>query len=168
MSEKICFSKTITIGRGNEGKINLRLEIREVDGYFETVEHKKVSGIKELSICGDEYYKNSRGICSCGQILDDIKPGLLKPAKGYMASRADVARIIAIWKEWHLNTMNAACIHQKKVDHQHPYEIYKELAAIETKKCPMNYVYGSKWLVRKLPKEIETEIIAIFQKYEVI
>ena len=150
------FKKTVTVGRMTDGKINLTLT-----GPKESIDHRRLNWYHELTISGDIYYKNGRGLASCGQIesIDhrheltisgDIyyKNGRgqinttlhkeiedLKPTKGTMMDRAD---------RWHLNGMNAGCKHQ---DNYNYVEEYEQLADIET-----GYKYGSKWLVEPLPR----------------
>lgn len=164
------FKRTVTVGRMDEGKINLKLTINNVCGPAESIGHRRLSWYHELTISGDIYFKNGRGLSSCGQCSETIRAGLkdLKPTKGVMMSRADLETILHIWDRWHLNGMHAGCKHQNIVlqDNYNYVEEYKELAAKETAKCPNGYEYGSKWLVEPLPRETMDRIIAIFNKYE--
>ena len=162
------YKKTVTVGRINEGKINLTLTICNKRGPMETIGHRRVLWYHELSICGDIYYKNGRGLSSCGQCQDTIRAGLddLKPTKGVMMSRADLETVLNIWDRWQ-NGLNAGCKHQSKTLGPHRYiEDYNRLAAIETAKCPNGYKYGSKWLVDPLPRETMDLITSIFNKYD--
>ena len=126
------FKKTVTVGRMTDGKINLTLT-----GPKESIDHRRLNWYHELTISGDIYYKNGRGLASCGQINTTLHKEIedLKPTKGTMMDRAD---------RWHLNGMNAGCKHQ---DNYNYVEEYEQLADIET-----GYKYGSKWLVEPLPR----------------
>jgi len=120
-----------------------------------TVDHKKVTEYLALSIVGDVYTSNGT-ILGCGQILDEINPNNIKKfAKGMNAAK--LADIIRIWDEWHLNDLNAACIHQESFilpPTLNTYKDWKECAAKETAKCPKGYAYGSAWLLRPLPQDV--------------
>ncbi len=162
------FKKTVTVGRMDEGKINLTLEIRNVRGPAESIGHRRLSWYHELSITGDIYYKNGRGVSECGQCSETIYRGLdeLKPTKGVMMSRADLETILYVWDRWHLNSMHAGCKHQADhVPNGPDMMSFKEHAAIETAKCPNGYKYGSKWLVEPLPRAVFDRITSIFNKY---
>ena len=50
-------------------------------------------------------------IGGCGQIDMHLKPEHLTPGPGW--TRAKIARLLAIWGEWHLNDMKAGCEHQR-------------------------------------------------------
>ncbi len=162
------FSKTVTVGRMDEGKINLKLTINHVRGPAESIGHRRLSWYHELTISGDIYYKNGCGICECGQCSETIHRGIddLKPTKGVMMSREDLITVLFVWDRWHLNSMNAGCKHQSATLGLSNYiEEYNELAAIETAKCPNGYKYGSKWLVEPLPQAVIDRIISVFNKY---
>ncbi len=160
------FSKTVTVGRIDEGKINLKLTINHVCGPAESIGHRRLPWYHELSITGDIYYKNGRGLSQCGQCSETIRAGLkdLKPTKSVMMSRADLETILDIWDRWHLNGMHAYCKHQSQI-HYHDIKEYNELVQIETAKCPNGYKYGSKWLVEPLPQAVIDRIISVFNKY---
>jgi hypothetical protein len=93
----------------NEFKRIYRLGISQNDrGYGTYVKVEYTGG--RLSITGVEGPK-SNGDCAggCGQIemsLDGVKF-----REGWPADR--VARLLALWREWHLNDMQAGCAHQR-------------------------------------------------------
>ena len=101
-----------------------------------------------LSISGTSKYFS-------GQIVDSIK--------GLESKNYQLKEICDIWRNWHLNDMQPNCIHQTSFNCN---EYFEKRAKIETKKCPKNYHYGSKWLIKELPKEIENKIIQLFTEFK--
>lgn len=170
-TETVLFEKSIKIGYDDEQKkkypIFLECTIKEIDlstevifqgdnhkiitvgNIKETINHKHITKYQTLSICGSSKFMD-------GQIIDHIKD--LEGAK------LGLQRIIEIWKEWHLNDMQPNCIHQKSFNCNTPE--YPRLAALETLKCPKGYKYGSKWLIKELPKEVIIEIMGLFTNYK--
>lgn len=114
-----------------------------------------------LSICGGIWNMLATDYLSCGQNLDEI--GKLYPRDHR------VQRLVAIWRVWHLNDMNAGCRHQRAMgwgtlkledgkwsghirSDEHPLGVLG-------KQCPeCGYRYGTKWLTEELPREIIDEI----------
>lgn len=95
-----------------------------------------------LSISG--VVKPTRGgnAHSCGQIHDSIKQAL---DQGYNTPQWNEKRLdsfVEIWKEWHLNDMQAGCKHQTN----------DTVIGTLCKEC--NYSYGSKWLRKEVPINI--------------
>ena len=74
------------------------------------IEIKQERKGRELSICGNVYYSNGRGPHSCGQNIEDVE-SVDRFANGW--SRELVAELVAIWRRWHLNGMQAGCQHQR-------------------------------------------------------
>ena len=162
-------NKKIIIGTDKEDESNVYLEltitekdltkqrIYDKDGILirvgntkETVDHKQVSKYTVLSIsgCGRGYG---------GQIQDMLTEKHIKFNSIY-----DVKRIVEIWNEWHLNDLQAGCIHMEKPAEGKEQDT-KEWSRLN-KMCPKGYRYGSKWLVKIIPEEIITEIIELFDK----
>ena len=91
--------------------------------------------IKEgnLSISGvDRPLSNGDCKGSCGQIYDDIPiRSNFKYASGWSK---DLAReLVSIWKRWHLNDMNASCVHQRE-----NWDLDKKIEVV-------SYGYGNKF-----------------------
>jgi hypothetical protein len=155
---QVLVQKVKTVGKLKDaGRVVLTLEIRYNDREGMSVDHQPLNGYKELSICGDIYYKNGLGMC--GQIDGTLRKSEWRELN---VSKEELDEILAIWDEWHLNDLNAGCCHQDRVMNNQGYDEWKKAAAIETAKCPHGYAYGSKWLVRVLPEDVEKRIIELF------
>jgi len=125
----------------------------------------------ELSICGNIWNPIRTDCYSCGQNLDEI-------AK--LVPTAKVRRIHAVWKEWHLNGMNAGTPAQTAIVKTarpgfapYPASDYDQcLRALEIAGLlydpdedrdngegkPRGYRYGSEWLYRPLPADVIAEV----------
>jgi hypothetical protein len=136
-------------------RVELKLELRTRTGEYNTIDHRTITEYTELAISGDIF--KGRNMVAGGQCTDSIRD-VTKFKKLFVPAK-NVERIVEIWDRWHLNSLNAGCIHQNNVSFG---THYKENAEIETKKCPLNYKYGSNWLIEELPKEIENEIKRLF------
>lgn len=137
--------------------MSLGLELEEKSKRpYTTVDHRTIDSYTELSISGN--IRNGGG----GQIQDEIRSGLDE----YAIPKENFDRIIEIWDAYHLNGMNAGCIHQGSI--KASANNWTELAAVETAKCPEGYGYGSSWLVREVPQGVIEEIEALFEGEEVI
>lgn len=122
------------VGRTAEGErvyVNMHLENLE-------------QGVR-FSAMGSIVGKGCRNAHAGGQCLD-ILTEVVKPSKGL--TRADVLMIHEIWKQYHLNDMNAGCEHMTKA---------KGWAVGMT--CPVcGYRWGSSWKYRPIPDYIMKEI----------
>lgn len=147
-TEIIIINKKINIGTDeNKNNVYLTLDIKEVNKNKTTIEHKEITKYKTLSISGSS--KNY-----AGQIQDKLRKW----------NKSRLKQIIKIWDEWHLNDLQPNCIHQKSFNVNNGD--FTEKALIETKKCPLKYSYGSKWLIKEIPEEIIFKIIELFNNYE--
>ena len=131
--------RNIIFNDTKNNKINLKIELEQ--GKF------SMSGD-----CGS----------SCGQCYDSIKP--TKSQK----------KIIDIWKRYHLNNMNAGTEEQEKAlkkckstdyDKQVTFLKKRRLYTV-TLKDGIKYKYGTRWLTRKLPKDLWKEVNLICNKIE--
>jgi len=158
------YKRKILIGTDiDKNSIFVELNIQRVKtAYFkETIAHKRIRAFEVLTLSGYAHKKYSRDSEYAGQIYDKLA---LENIKTYMIPKNTVKRIVEIWKKYHLNDMQPNCIHQKAFNCN--VKNFDLLAEIETKKCPVGYKYGSKWLVKVLPKNIKKEIISIFEEYK--
>lgn len=98
---------------------------------------------------------------SCGQCQDSINP-----------LNKEQTRLKEIWNEWHLNDMNAGTPKQEEAikkwrtkrkkenyDYKDTVKYLKKIKLYSDK----GYKYGSKWLKRELPKDLNEEIRTICQ-----
>jgi len=159
-------TKKIKIGKHEDTNLYLECTIEEIDlstqaiyngegvllyvgNTKETMDHKKISKYRTLSISGYGKYM-------AGQIYDS----LFKYKDIKLDDSNHIKQIVKIWEEWHLNDTVPNCIHQDAFNCN--VGNFTELAAEQTKKCPKGYRYGSKWLVKDLPLNIQEEIIRLF------
>lgn len=84
-----------------------------------------------------------------------------------------VRKMRKYWETYHLNDMNAGCVHQKKAKwgqrlitsgpHKGKYtgHVYPEEGGCLCKPCRVcGYAYGTAWLYEKIPREVVKEIMA--------
>ena len=165
--KEIIYHRKICIGIDRESKSNvfLELEINETDlskekiynnkgelirtgSFKETINHNRIQNYTTLSISG--YSKDY-----CGQIQNMLTNKNIEFNLKY-----NVERIVEIWNKWHLNDLQAGCIHMEEPVKGKEWD-EKEWERLN-KMCPLNYKYGSKWLVKNIPLEIITEIKNLF------
>lgn len=61
--------------------------------------------------------------------------------------------LLDVWTRWHLNHMNAACKHQRKLGWT--YEAHHNAKTFEGEACPTcGYKIGSAWLKEPLPQKV--------------
>jgi hypothetical protein len=77
--------------------------------YYAEVKYKD----KRLSICGEVYLPYKKDWGSFGQCSEDFRE-ITKFAKGWDRTRLN--KFLKIWEQWHLNDMNAGCVHQDEWD----------------------------------------------------
>lgn len=94
-------------------------ESRKIGRYHSAL-HVKVEiqieqrdGKERLSIMGETYYPGARDFESGGQIDGEVRRLLDAEGAHLNLPREKIARLLDIWKEWHLNDMRAGCTHQR-------------------------------------------------------
>lgn len=147
----VIYKKTLELGKIDydcSGKKNclvtLEIELRKVNVFvFEDIYHnKEQQEAVELSICGNIWNPRKTDIYCGGQCLDTIAE--------YFKDKK-FKRILQIWNEYHLNTMQAGCVHQIQGDYNK--------VEISSQVCPhTGYKYGSAWLYKTIPDAIIEEI----------
>jgi hypothetical protein len=152
------------VGRTSDGSrlwIEITLEPQAGREGWQTVEHEQVpERFYRLSITDKGLVKGSTArrrndIDFAGQCGDELAH-VAQPAKGWTAEQ--LADLLAIWDEWHLNDLTAGCAHQ------HPWVMPDRYgrnvpSLMFTKRCPeTGYRYGHGWLVRTLPADVVTRV----------
>jgi len=111
--------------------------------------------------------RNGNALGGCGQIDmefahrnendndprydNPIKPSEIRFAKGWDEEKWFA--LLDVWKNNHLNDMNAECEHQKLLGWK--YEDHHDPKTFIGDKCPIcGYSIGSKWLKRELPQSV--------------
>lgn len=124
------YKKTLTFKKSHF-VASIDLELRDLDDN--KIEFSAYGSIKE----------NGK-IIRCGQCIDSIAKLFPK--------NSSIKRIEEIWKEYHLNSLHAGCIHQRAFEKE-PYEKHMD------EHCSIcDYTYGTKWIYEPLPESIIEEI----------
>lgn len=126
---------------GNYYRVDVDVELRENRrGYvWKDGALKDVRG-NEFVASAMVYRHNS--LVLGGQCLDDPEVlDLIQNGKLCEKDKAIYLEIFRLWKNYHLNGMNAGCEHQKK-------------GTLGGAVCPIcGYRYGSAWLYREIPEK---------------
>lgn len=127
----------------NRIEFDVRLSRVELeDEERQTINHSRIKKYTALGISCGAWNSRRQDYDYCGQMVGSIR---VKKYKNKNITQAKIDRIVAIWKEYHLNDLQAGCRHQQ-----------------EQKTCPKKYRYGSRWLIKLIPNRIEKEIIELF------
>ena len=126
---------------GNYYRVEVKIELREnrrcyvwKGGALEKVQGTEFAAsamvyIHNSFVCGGQCLDES-------DILDTVENGKL-----CKKDKATYLEILRLWKNYHLNGMNAGCEHQKKGS---------PVGSV----CPVcGYRYGSAWLYREIPEK---------------
>lgn len=135
----------IFLGRTPDGeRVYVTIRLYHRSGHYQTTDHTPIGAYDELSITGEVYRPRARTVSAAGQVRAEIRAVLAgKLAPG--VSEADVRAIVSALR-YHLNGLQAGCVHVKPVGK----DINERLT--RTPACPLSgYRYGSAWLVDTLP-----------------
>lgn len=144
--------KTFKIGIDPDGyTVYITLEIRNENRERFTVDHKSISGYKVLSISGHAQYRPHQDYNYCGQIQNTVRQNLDNFRKLYIPKKK-ILQILNIWDMWHLNDLQAGCVHMGKPKKGLEWDT-KEWERL-TLQCPKGYKYGTAWLIKELPQRI--------------
>jgi hypothetical protein len=114
-----------------------------------------------FSMCAEIWNPRGTDIYCGGQCVDTVA--------AYFPNNKKAARMVAIWRRWHLNDMKAGTPAQEAWLRDHPMQFtYPQSHYEEASKAlaaaglnPDNgYSYGSKWLCEEIPADIRAEIEA--------
>jgi hypothetical protein len=115
------------VGRNARGdRMFVEITLKSTNRAQETTDHRSVKGGQRISITGFVIEHGRRNASAAGQCIDDVA-SVTEPAPGW--TRKDIATLIEVWREWHLNDMKAGCIHSEN--------------------CPDGYRIGSAWLYKE-------------------
>jgi len=118
----------------------------------------------ELSVCCD-IHKKERGrwlAVGGGQAHEELL--------ATFGARHGVARLVELWRRWHLNGMRAGTRVQEAFLREHPsaavypeshYELALEALAKAGLSPDRGYKYGQAWLVELLPADVLNELAAL-------
>jgi hypothetical protein len=154
------------VGKTDDGdsvyvEITVTTETKEV----QTVTHETADKVTRVSIQGHYFAKGSRrtDISGGGQCVDMVA-AVTKPAMGITGE--DIARLVEIWKGWHLNDMRAGCAHQTVVYEEDKYG--RNAPSLDkTPRCPeTGYRYGHAWLYEEPPADVLADLVSIGAKLD--
>lgn len=139
--------------------VDIEVGVSQPGVTWQTVEHGTIVGPQRLSITGEHYEKGQRrgNPASAGQIVDSLGE-VTEPAPGW--SLEEIAELAALWREWHLNDMQAGCVHQTEIVYEDSRG-YRQIdldATTAANDCPAGYRYGSAWLTKPLTEEVLAQI----------
>lgn len=123
----------------------------------------------EFSMCAEVWNPRKTDVQMCGQCVDEVA--------GYFPEDKKAQRMVAIWREWHLNGMTAGSPAQMAwlkanpiapEEYAYPSSHYT-VASAKLRDAGINpdpnylyngepYKYGHAWLRRELPPEVISEI----------
>lgn len=143
--------KDVAIGRiKGEGivRIDARLEYKTQQAPYTTVEHEGLPGFWEFAVSGSIWARTNSSDChTAGQICDDVARLNTPLAR----------RLVALWRAWHLNGMQAGCAHQGKPAMNGPSYDLDSVAPCELS----GYRFGRAWLVKPIPADVFAEMQAV-------
>lgn len=158
---------THTIGTWTDGyhgthrlKVTARIEPLHLGGEtVETIEHQEVprADVLRVAFTGETQVRAPGGRWredGGGQNLIDLTR-VTDFSVGWDAEKRD--RLLTLWREWHLNDMQAGCAHQAVVGTTIDERLDRTEPCAKT-----GYRYGRKWLVRLVPDEVIAEITEMF------
>ncbi len=168
--------KTLQLGKipyvNNKRKSNLvtlRLELAHKETCFPhlTIDLQPCQEAVSLSICGDVWNQLQTDIVLGGQIYETV----LEYASYFPAYKT--AKIVELWKRWHLNDMNGGTRKQRELVRKNwdqkekdgYYDHYDE-AVKHLKEHDLHYdgdyQYGTAWLTEVIPDDVLAEIMQLF------
>lgn len=180
MKKIIDFGKIDYNGSGRKNcTVTIELELRKKGGEevftLDAEGKKKYTGeitpvYYEFSACGNIYNPSRSDIYICGQCLDEIAEYIKDPL---------FTEIYDLWKNYHLNGMNAGTPEQEEAikkmesgtyNYKTACEYLKNIGLYEVKYTGLSigrvynnelYRYGHAWLIRELPQDIINRITEI-------
>ena len=116
------------------------------EGLFVEVTLKDAYGDSPaLSIMGWTQLRRNTDWSSGGQIVSTLLDPAVKPYGDW--TKADIHKLAFVWRLYHLNTMQAACEHQREDGWQYSTHTGKS--------CPFcGYQIGSAWLSKPIPADV--------------
>jgi hypothetical protein len=139
--------KIIELGKIDYNGFGCKINLATLD-----VELKETEKGLVFTMSGNIWNSKKTDIIAGGQICDEML--------NYFKDKK-TKRLVEIWKNYHLNDMNAGTIEQETALQNYPEKDY-------TKQCEYlksiglyednGYKYGSAWLFRSIPEDIINEI----------
>ena len=150
MEKTFKFKTTTSDGTRVNATINVRLKLIEKN-LKRDIELNNISTYYTFSASGNIFVKNEYD--GSGQCLDEILE--------YFPGNEQVKYIHSLWKQWHLNDLNAGTLLQqaalsslKSTDYADRCEHLKERDLYNDR----GYEYGTAWLVKEIPADVIQDI----------
>jgi len=154
------------------GKLNRNGNTDKAEGprncaAYLTLEIRDRDGGPEVSICGEVWNHIKSDIVMGGQCVDTIAEAF--------GNRPKLARIVELWRRWHLNHLRAGSAAQEAwlranpldpASYAYPKSHYEvagaALAAAGLNPDADGYKYGTAWKREEVPAEVLGELRALF------
>lgn len=154
---------TAYLGRdAYRNRVFVEVDLEVISAPGRTTEHTPTPDpALRLSITGwtIRYRSRTNRWESGGQIVDSLV-GMEEFAPGW--TEDDVTSLRRIWRQWHLNDMQAACAHMDKRKARKAFDstdAFQKSDFPADMICPeTGYKYGSAWLFKAIPTEVMTEL----------
>lgn len=154
--------KAAYIGTRRSNLVQLELELRNKESARDWETLEPVENVIELSICGSIWNHIGSDIYSGGQNIAECV--------GFFPTKEN-RRIRQIWREYHLNDMNAGTKAQtefldtvkKETGWKYDYSVACNMLKIAGLYEDRGYKYGHGWLYRPIPVEVIEEIKSLFE-----
>lgn len=146
----VIYCKTIALGRVPGDRFGYHTAL-PAEVMIEL--RRRPQGV-ELSMMGAIWKPRRDDWVSGGQIHDELSRAFSHTPR--------VQRMITVWRRWHLNAMNAGCVHQRLIAEQIG-DIWVTAYGNDFRAamCPVcGYSYGSAWLYEPLPQDIIEEVMS--------
>jgi len=137
--------------------VDVRMERLNRRPAYETTTHEMVTEPLDFAITTGVWQPSGRDIVSGGATVEPLHE-LTSLAPGVTPEM--VAELIDM-AAWHLNAMQAGCVHQEPRYRKNPRYGNTEIDLDNTPACPeTGYRYGHAWLVHELPEGFEERVRA--------
>lgn len=143
-------------GRGLVVDLVLHTHERADGGLYPTIDHGMTASYSELVIVWT--ILTTDGLASRPHQPDRVVVASAAP----VLDATDWAGLRVLWERWHCAALSPGCSHQAPP----PGDVRTQLRTV--KPCPTDgYLFGSGWLVRDLPSDVETRARQIGAALEV-
>lgn len=152
MKKKLSFGKIAYSSKRKINLVELSIELKSSDNQFK-IDYQTLELVSSdslcLSICGYVWNSKKDDTETCGQCLDKIAKYLKDP---------NFKKIYNIWKEYHLNDMQAGT--KKQTDaislwlnegNKYNYDLVCEYLKSINLYIDNGYKYGTNWLYKSIP-----------------
>lgn len=156
-TQTLNFGKIAYSSKNIANKVEISLELKTIDNAIDYETLNPVKNVPVLSISGGIWNSRQSDYETCGQCLDTIQK--------YLPKNGKIAKIVELWKGYHLNDMKAGTKKQTQYLNGLESEGWKYSysgACYKLKAANLymdnGYKYGSKWLYKPIPKNVLAEI----------